>query len=53
MPPAAGCGHWIGGERRYCLAADQLRPYGQGPRCPAHTPAALAGLPEPPSISLT
>ncbi len=52
MPPAR-CRHWIGGEHRYCLAADQLRPYLPGPRCPAHTPAALAGQPDPPSIPYT
>ena len=47
------CGHWIGGERRLCLATDHVRPYLSGPRCPAHTPAALARQPEPPSDPLT
>lgn len=41
------CGHWIGAERRYCLAGDGLRSYLTGRRCPLHTPAALAGRPEP------
>ncbi|NJC15634.1 hypothetical protein F4558_005460 [Micromonospora profundi] len=43
------CGHWIGSDRRYCHTPENLRPYLQGLRCPAHTPAALAGQPEPPS----
>lgn len=42
----AVCGHWIGGERRHCRAADGVRHYLPGMRCPAHTPRALAGLPE-------
>lgn len=46
-PQPRVCGHWIGAERRYCLAAGQVRPYLPGLRCPAHTPAALAGRPEP------
>lgn len=46
------CGHWIGTERRYCHHPGGVRPYLQGPRCPAHTPNALAGRPEPPSTSL-
>ncbi|WP_174447564.1 hypothetical protein [Streptomyces prunicolor] len=41
------CGHWIGAVRRYCLAGDDLRSYLTGRRCPLHTPAALAGRPEP------
>lgn len=43
------CLHWIGDERRHCHAADQVRPYLTGPRCPAHTPNALRGLPEVPA----
>jgi len=32
----------------YCGSAE-TRPYACGPRCPVHTPAALAGQPEPDS----
>jgi Bifunctional DNA primase/polymerase, N-terminal len=52
MNRPARCRHWIGGEARHCLAANHVRPYLSGPRCPAHTPAALARHPEPPSVSL-
>lgn len=41
------CGHWIGADRRYCRAKDDVHPYLIGLRCPAHTPAAMAGRPEP------
>ncbi|WP_413102264.1 hypothetical protein [Streptomyces sp. Inha503] len=41
------CGHWIGADRRYCLAKDEVHPYLIGDRCPLHTPAAMAGRPEP------
>ncbi|EPD56386.1 hypothetical protein [Streptomyces sp. HGB0020] len=41
------CRHWIGAERRHCREAGGVRPYLVGPRCPAHTPAALQGKPEP------
>lgn len=41
------CRHWIGTTRRYCHTTDRLRPYPIGWRCPAHTPAAVAGRPEP------
>lgn len=41
------CGHWIGTERRHCRAADSIRLYVIGHRCPLHTPAALRGKPEP------
>jgi hypothetical protein len=41
------CGHWIGAERRHCREGDGVRQYLPGPRCPAHSPAALAGRPEP------
>lgn len=53
-PPAtreesrAECGHWLGTERRHCQASDGVRLYGPGFRCPAHTPAAVAGRAEPP-----
>jgi hypothetical protein len=40
------CGYWstAGGA---CGSTDRVRPYIVGPRCGAHTPAALAGRPEP------
>ncbi|MFI7315184.1 hypothetical protein [Streptomyces hygroscopicus] len=41
------CGHWIGAERRRCLARDSVHRYVIGWRCPLHTPAAMAGRPEP------
>jgi hypothetical protein len=41
------CTHWIGTKHRHCRAAGDVRRYLTGPRCPAHTPAALAGQPEP------
>jgi hypothetical protein len=50
MNRRAACGHWIGGEQRVCSAVEQVRRYLTGPRCLAHTPAALAGQPEPPSV---
>lgn len=37
------CGHWINGG--YCGAPAE-KSYVVGPRCPPHTPAALAGRPE-------
>lgn len=40
------CGHWLATQGRYC-AAPGARQYIQGWRCPEHTPARLAGLPEP------
>ncbi|QUI32468.1 hypothetical protein H9W91_17565 [Streptomyces alfalfae] len=42
------CRHWVGEERRHCKAADGVRLYLTGPRCPLHTPAALQGKPELP-----
>ncbi|MFD7410645.1 hypothetical protein [Kitasatospora purpeofusca] len=43
--PMTTCGQWLPGDGRHCgLAA---RPYVVGHRCPAHTPAAEAGHPEP------
>lgn len=46
---APTCRHWLGAESRYCGAPVGVRPYLPGPRCPLHTPAALAGHPEPPA----
>lgn len=43
------CGHWEGSILQYCGAAEAVRVYLIGRRCPAHTPAALAGKPEPPA----
>lgn len=43
------CRHWIGDERHHCKAVDSVRQYVTGPRCHAHTPAALAGRTEPPT----
>ncbi|MFI9203309.1 hypothetical protein [Streptomyces sp. NPDC053048] len=40
------CAHWNGAQERFCRLPG-ARPYIQGPRCPLHTPAALAGKPEP------
>jgi hypothetical protein len=45
---SARCTHWVGAERRHCGATEQVRPFLQGPACPAHTPNALKGLPEIP-----
>lgn len=42
------CAHWIGAAARPCGSTDQVRRYLPGYRCPQHTPAALAGRPEPP-----
>jgi len=41
------CTHWVGAERRHCQSVDGVRAFLTGPRCPAHTPAALTGRPEP------
>ena len=41
------CRHWIGEERRHCRSGEGIRLYIPGPRCPAHTPNALQGKPEP------
>lgn len=48
---SARCGHWIGTEHRYCGATDGVRRFLVGDRCPAHTPSALAGRPEPDTTS--
>ncbi|MEU7044974.1 hypothetical protein AB0A77_28500 [Streptomyces varsoviensis] len=45
---APRCGAWLGAKRRYCRATETVRPYRTGLRCPAHTPAAEHGRPEPP-----
>ncbi|MCX4974268.1 hypothetical protein [Streptomyces sp. NBC_00620] len=47
-PTVPECRHWIGSERRHCRSVDHIHPYLTGPCCPLHTPAALAGKPEPP-----
>jgi hypothetical protein len=41
------CRHWIGVEGRFCRRRHSIRHYLPGLRCPLHTPAALAGKPEP------
>ncbi|WP_432010143.1 hypothetical protein [Streptomyces cucumeris] len=41
------CGHWDGPAARYCHTRDDVHRYVIGWRCPAHTPAAVAGRPEP------
>lgn len=43
------CFHFSAAANQHCLA-QRVRPYAIGPRCPEHTPAALAGLPETPSV---
>lgn len=43
------CDQWIGAESRYCGSTDQVRRYLTGMCCPEHTPARLAGRPEPPA----
>lgn len=45
-PTDGSCSRWLGD--RYCRAAD-TRYFAVGHRCSAHTPAALAGQPEPPA----
>lgn len=41
------CGHWDGAERRYCRSIKDVHHHLIGHRCPIHTPAAMAGRPEP------
>ncbi|MEV4096940.1 hypothetical protein [Streptosporangium saharense] len=41
------CRYWIPADARRCGATGGVRAYLVGLRCPAHTPAALAGQPEP------
>ncbi len=43
-PDPGACNRWTGNG--YCGA--EARQFVVGYRCPAHTPAALAGMPEPP-----
>lgn len=43
---SARCEHWLGAEGRFCGAPDARR-YVNSVVCPAHTPNALRGLPEP------
>lgn len=43
-PEDGSCSRWLGDH--YCRAVD-THYYAVGHRCPAHTPAALAGQPEP------
>ena len=50
--PPTRCGHWIGAASRYCHTTIGVRPYLIGPRCPAHTPARIAGRPDSPSIPI-
>ncbi|MFJ8027423.1 hypothetical protein [Streptomyces sp. NPDC096311] len=45
--PKPDCKHWIGAEQRHCREGKGVRLYIQGHRCPAHTPSALQGKPEP------
>lgn len=47
LPPTTQCGHWSGPESRYCRSGDNVRHYVTGHCCARHTPAALAGRPEP------
>jgi len=41
------CRHWLGEQGRWCGGGEGVRAYVVGPRCRLHTPAALAGRPEP------
>lgn len=43
---AVGCTHYLGADHRWC-GAMPTRAYLQGPRCWDHTPARMAGRPEP------
>lgn len=43
----ARCRHWHGDQHRYCHTTTSVRRYLTGLRCPDHTPAAIAGRPEP------
>lgn len=42
----ATCGYFRAATG-HCGAVEGVRRYLTGPRCPAHTPSALAGRPEP------
>ncbi|HEY8378103.1 MAG TPA: hypothetical protein VIK91_16515 [Nannocystis sp.] len=41
----SACAYVVDGS--HCGAVDDVRLYPCGPRCPEHTPAAIAGEPEP------
>ena len=41
------CTHTTDANGRRCDATAGVRPYVIGPRCPTHSPAALANIPEP------
>ena len=41
------CLHYDGATDTVCRSTDLVRVYLQGPRCPDHTPASLAGHPQP------
>jgi bifunctional DNA primase/polymerase-like protein/SLOG family YspA-like protein len=43
----ARCGHWPTPSGGVCGTAVGVRRYLTGPRCPDHSPAAIAGRPEP------
>lgn len=43
-PRDGSCARWVGDH--YCRRIDGTRYFAVGSRCPAHTPNALAGLPE-------
>lgn len=45
--PARRCEHWHGDHATYCGATGSVRRFLTGHKCPAHTPAAIAGRPEP------
>ena len=49
----AVCLAWPRTLGAYCGSTDQVRLYLIGPRCPLHTPAAVAGQPEPQSTPMT
>lgn len=44
-PADGSCSQWLG--HAYCRGAVGVRYFQPGFRCPLHTPAALAGQPEP------
>lgn len=47
MTGKPACEHWGGAASQHC-GATPTRHYTVGHRCPQHTPAAIAGRPEPP-----
>lgn len=49
------CDHWEGDDAKFCGQPTDRR-YLSGPRCPLHTPAAIAGRPDitpDPALTLT